>query len=111
MPFSWGRNHSGSGCDTRFLFSCIILGDYEERLPRHAEAYRNFLVENQRLQEERIAAFRQYATDVNEGRFPASCQLIGMEDVTLDEVRRAIEWENLCHIGSATASNKSQVDR
>ncbi|MEM1297078.1 MAG: 3-methyl-2-oxobutanoate hydroxymethyltransferase, partial [Verrucomicrobiota bacterium] len=48
---------SGSGCDTQFLFSDDILGDYEERLPRHAKAYRNFLEENRRLQKERIAAF------------------------------------------------------
>lgn len=26
----------GSGCDTQFLFSWDIMGDYEERLPRHA---------------------------------------------------------------------------
>lgn len=29
---------SGDGCDTQFLFSDDILGDYEERLPRHAKA-------------------------------------------------------------------------
>ena len=33
---------SGTGCDTQFLFSDDILGDYDERLPKHAKAYRNF---------------------------------------------------------------------
>ena len=33
---------SGGGCDTQFLFSDDILGDYDERIPRHAKAYRNF---------------------------------------------------------------------
>src|SRR5712675_2218230 len=51
---------SGSGCDTQFLFSDDILGDYDERLPRHAKAYRNFLEEHRRLQRERIAAFSEY---------------------------------------------------
>lgn len=82
---------SGSGCDTQFLFSCDLLGDYDERLPRHAKAYRNFLMENQRLQLERIAAFKEYAADVQEGRFPERCHLIGMDEAILEEVRRGIE--------------------
>src|SRR6266576_3396248 len=61
---------SGSGCDTQFLFSDDILGDYEERLPRHAKAYRNFLKEYRRLQGERVAAFTEYIADVKKDRFP-----------------------------------------
>ena len=81
---------SGNGCDTQFLFSDDILGDYEERLPRHAKAYRNFLVENRRLQEERIAAFREYIADVKEGKFPERSHLIEMDAKLLDEVMRSI---------------------
>ncbi|NIP97689.1 MAG: ketopantoate hydroxymethyltransferase, partial [Akkermansiaceae bacterium] len=66
---------SGDGCDTQFLFSDDILGDYDERLPRHAKAYRNFLEENRRLQQERIAAFSEYVADVTEGRFPERTHL------------------------------------
>ena len=79
---------SGSGCDSQFLFSDDILGDYEERLPRHAKAYRNFLREYQRLQEERIAAFREYAEEVRTGRFPEDRHLVGIEEA---ELARAIE--------------------
>jgi 3-methyl-2-oxobutanoate hydroxymethyltransferase len=77
---------SGSGCDTQFLFSDDILGDYEERLPRHAKAYRNFLEEHRRLQRERIAAFGEYIADVKEGRFPAQSNLVELEDKLLREV-------------------------
>src|SRR3954470_24142222 len=69
---------SGPGCDTQFLFSDDILGDYDERPPRHAKAYRNFAAEHRRLQEERIAAFREYMADVQSGEFPAEGNLIGM---------------------------------
>jgi 3-methyl-2-oxobutanoate hydroxymethyltransferase len=69
---------SGTGCDTQFLFSCDILGDYDERLPRHAKSYRDFSAERRRLQEERIGAFTEYIADVNEGRFPAKSNLVGM---------------------------------
>src|SRR5437867_1013745 len=67
---------SGSGCDSQFLFSDDILADYDERIPRHAKAYRNFLKEHQRLQQERIAAFQEYAADVKNGRFPAPNNLV-----------------------------------
>lgn len=81
---------SGSGCDTQFLFSDDILGDYDERPPRHARAYRNFAEENRRLQQERIAAFREYIADVQNGRFPERGQLVEMEAASLDEVMRSI---------------------
>jgi len=79
---------SGSGCDSQFLFSDDILGDYDELIPRHAKAYRNFLKEYQRLQNERIAAFKEYADDVKSGGFPKSGNLVEMDE---DEFKRAVE--------------------
>jgi 3-methyl-2-oxobutanoate hydroxymethyltransferase len=81
---------SGTGCDTQFLFSDDILGDYDERLPRHAKAYRNFAEENRRLQHERVAAFGEYISDVKEGRFPEGCHLVEMEAPLLDELMRLV---------------------
>ena len=78
---------SGSGCDTQFLFSCDILGDYDERLPRHAKAYRDFQAEKKRLQDERVAAFREYIADVTEGDFPAKSNLIEMDEAVLEKIR------------------------
>ena len=77
---------SGDGCDTQFLFSDDILGDYEERPPRHAKAYRNFLEEHRRLQRERIAAFSEYVADVKSNRFPASGHLVEMDAAILQKV-------------------------
>ena len=81
---------SGSGCDTQFLFSDDILGDYDDRLPRHAKAYRNFLQENQRLQQERIKAFGEYISDIITGKFPEKGHLIKMDDHLLDEFIQSI---------------------
>ena len=81
---------SGSGCDMQFLFSDDILGDYEERLPRHAKAYRNFLEEHRRLQRERIAAFSEYIADVKGGRFPERCHLVEMDERLLREVSASL---------------------
>ncbi len=82
---------SGTGCDTQFLFSDDILGDYDERLPRHAKAYRNFLEEHRRLQRERIAAFSEYVADVEEGRFPERSHLVEMDERRLREAVESIE--------------------
>ncbi len=82
---------SGDGCDTQFLFSDDILGDYDERIPRHAKAYRDFKAENARLQQERIAAFSEYIADVQGGNFPERGHLIGMKDENLAAAIEAIE--------------------
>tara|TARA_Y100001934_G_scaffold128588_2_gene156135 strand:- start:398 stop:1207 length:810 start_codon:yes stop_codon:yes gene_type:complete len=81
---------SGTGCDTQFLFSDDILGEYDERIPRHAKAYRNFLKEYQRLQEERIAAFKEYVADVKGGQFPAESNLLKMEETEFEEFQRLL---------------------
>jgi 3-methyl-2-oxobutanoate hydroxymethyltransferase len=82
---------SGSGCDSQFLFSDDILSDYDERIPRHAKAYRNFLKEYQRLQEERIAAFKEYAADVKSGAFPEAKHLVAMDEAEFKKAIIAIE--------------------
>jgi 3-methyl-2-oxobutanoate hydroxymethyltransferase len=82
---------SGTGCDTQFLFSDDLLGDYDERIPRHAKAYRNFLEEHRRLQRERIAAFSEYIADVKEGRFPQPRHLVELDQKLLQEVISSLE--------------------
>jgi 3-methyl-2-oxobutanoate hydroxymethyltransferase len=82
---------SGAGCDSQFLFSDDILGDYDERIPRHAKAYRNFRREYQRLQEERIAAFKEYAADVQSGRFPDAGRLVSMDEEAFNKVVKSID--------------------
>lgn len=84
---------SGGGCDTQFLFSDDILGDYDERLPRHAKAYRDFRAEHERLQNERVAAFGEYVADVESGHFPESSNLIEMEDEVMQAFIGSLDKE------------------
>ena len=84
---------SGTGCDTQFLFSDDILGDYDDRLPRHAKAYRNFLEEHRRLQRERVGAFSEYVADVTEGRFPERGNIIEMEESELQQFLTQLDEE------------------
>ena len=76
---------SGGGCDAQYLFSADLLGENRGHIPRHAKTYRNFAAERDRLQRERVAAYKEYIADVGEGRFPAPDNIVDMEDQDLTE--------------------------
>ena len=54
---------SGSDCDGQYLFGNDVLGCTEGRMPRHARVYRDFKKEYQKLQEERVRAFKEFHDD------------------------------------------------
>jgi 3-methyl-2-oxobutanoate hydroxymethyltransferase len=60
---------SGSECDAQYLFSQDILGWNTGHVPRHSRVYRNFREEYERLQRERIGAYREYVEDVKKKTF------------------------------------------
>ncbi|TGV48428.1 3-methyl-2-oxobutanoate hydroxymethyltransferase, partial [bacterium M00.F.Ca.ET.141.01.1.1] len=60
----------GSACDTQYLFSCDVLGTHAGHYPRHAKRYADFVTLEAELQEKRIAAFREYADDIQSGAYP-----------------------------------------
>jgi len=77
---------SGAGCDAQYLFSADLLGENRGHIPRHAKIYRNFAAERDRLQAERVAAYREYIADVTGGAFPDDSQSVGMDDADLARV-------------------------
>jgi 3-methyl-2-oxobutanoate hydroxymethyltransferase len=62
----------GSGAD--------LLGENRGHIPRHARVYRNFAQERDRLQQERIAAYREYIDDINTKSFPQAEHSVGISD-------------------------------
>ena len=76
---------SGGECDVQYLFSADLLGENRGHFPRHAKAYRNFAAERERLQAERIAAYREYIADVAAGAFPAASNTVEMDQSVLDD--------------------------
>jgi 3-methyl-2-oxobutanoate hydroxymethyltransferase len=54
-----------------YLFSEDVLGHGHNHKPRHGKAYRNFAAEFERLQSERIAAFKEFVDDVQTKVYPA----------------------------------------
>ena len=77
---------SGGGCDVQYLFSADLLGENRGHIPRHAKSYRNFAAERDRMQAERVAAYREYIADVASGAFPAQENVVSISDETLARV-------------------------
>ena len=69
---------AGPGCDAQYLFAEDILGTNRGHMPRHSKVYRNFAAEFDRLQDERIAAFREFIADVGSGAYPEDRHLVHM---------------------------------
>ncbi|MER9117134.1 3-methyl-2-oxobutanoate hydroxymethyltransferase [Mesorhizobium sp. M0954] len=61
---------AGPGADAQYLFAEDVLGHTDGHKPRHAKTYRNFAAEFARLQQERIAAFKEFIADVGSGAYP-----------------------------------------
>lgn len=82
---------SGAGCDAQYLFSADLLGENRGHFPRHAKAYRDFAAERDRMQSERIAAYREYIADVRNGAFPEARHLVEMTDDEFEGFKAALE--------------------
>lgn len=71
---------SGQNCDATYLFSADLLGENRGHIPRHAKVYRNFAQERDRLQQERIAAYREYIDDIDRKHFPAEGHSVDIDE-------------------------------
>ena len=54
-------------------------------MPRHSKVYRNFAAEYDRLQAERVAAFSEFAADVQNKAYPEERHIVRMDG---DELRQ-----------------------
>lgn len=75
---------AGTGCDAQYLFAEDVLGYTPGHRPRHAKVYRNFRAELDRLQQERIAAFKEFIRDVETGAYPEEKHLVPIDDAEFE---------------------------
>jgi 3-methyl-2-oxobutanoate hydroxymethyltransferase len=75
---------SGAGCDAQYLFAEDVLGSNRGHIPRHAKVYRDFRSDYERLQQERISAFKEFAADVTSGTFPEPHHTVRIDDEEFD---------------------------
>ena len=81
---------AGAGCDAQYLFAEDILGLNRAHMPRHSKVYRDFATEFDRLQSERIAAFREYVADVADGSYPQVGNLVKMAGAELARFQKLL---------------------
>lgn len=82
---------AGGGCDAQYLFAEDVLGQNRGHMPRHSKVYRNFAAEYDRLQGERVAAFREFVADVQSGAFPENRHVVRMDPAELDKFMRELD--------------------
>ena len=85
----WSRG-AGARSDVQDLFSEDILGENRGHLPRHAKVYRDFAAEFDRLQRERVAAYREFIGDVASGAYPEDSHVVRMDPTEQAEFLRRI---------------------
>lgn len=84
---------AGPGGDGQYLFAEDVLGYTRGHKPRHAKNYRNFRAEYDRLQRERVTAFREFIRDVDDGIYPAEEHTVPVSDTEFDQfVNRLESW-------------------
>ena len=82
---------AGPHADAQYLFAEDVLGHTAGHKPRHAKTYRNFAAEYERLQNERIAAFREFIADVSSSAYPAPEHVVPIAHEEFERFRAAIE--------------------
>jgi len=75
---------AGPGADAQYLFAEDVLGHTRGHKPRHAKTYRNFAAEYERLQIERVSAFKEFISDVQTGTYPATEHVVPISDTEFD---------------------------
>ena len=68
---------AGPDCDGQVQVIHDLLGFFEGFSPKHAKKYAT-------LSETMLAALKQYASDVSEGKFPSAEHSFGMDEELLD---------------------------
>jgi len=82
---------AGAGGDAQYLFAEDVLGYTRGHQPRHAKVYRNFRAEFDRLQQERIAAFKEFRADVDTGAYPEARHTVPIADAEFADFMKRLD--------------------
>ena len=82
---------AGAGCDAQYLFANDILSYTHIHVPRHSKTYRDFAKQYARLQDERVAAFLEFATEVAQRSYPEERYILHMVPAELDGFLTGLE--------------------
>jgi len=82
---------AGTGCDAQYLFAEDVLGSNRGHMPRHSKVYRNFAKEYDRLQAERVKAFKEFVADCDSGAYPEEKHIVRMDPQELKAFMKKLD--------------------
>ena len=82
---------SGADCDAQYLFSADILGENKDFFPRHAKKYIDLSSEYKRLHNERVSAYKEYISDVEDKVFGKKDYSVSIDDNVIEELISSIK--------------------
>lgn len=82
---------AGKYADAQYLFTEDVCGYGVNHKPRHGKVYRNFAPELKRLQDERIAAFKEFKADVDDGGYPEAKHSVTISDEEYDAFLKKVK--------------------
>ena len=82
---------AGRHADAQYLFTEDVCGYGKNHKPRHGKVYRNLGPELDRIQAERIAAFKDYKADVDSGGYPAAEHSVAIRDDEFDAFLKSVK--------------------
>jgi 3-methyl-2-oxobutanoate hydroxymethyltransferase len=81
---------AGPHADAQYLFAEDVLGHTAGHKPRHAKTYRNFAAEFARLQQDRIAAFKEFIADIVSGDYPQPEHAVPISDQEFEAFKATV---------------------
>ena len=85
---------AGGGGDIQFVFAADILGNDPPPYPRQSKQYRQLYKITQEMQAERVAGFREFIDDVQQGRLPGPAHVIDAPDDLIKTFINAVDRED-----------------
>ena len=80
---------AGKYADAKYPFTEDGCGYGKNHKPRNGRTYRSLGPELQKIQDERVAAFREYKADVDSGRYPGYEHTVPIGDAEFDAFMQA----------------------
>jgi len=82
---------AGKHADAQYLFTEDVCGYGVNHKPRHGKVYRELGPELQRIQNERVAAFKEFNADVVGGGYPGPEHTVPVSDDEFEAFLKAVE--------------------
>ncbi|MER9234590.1 3-methyl-2-oxobutanoate hydroxymethyltransferase [Mesorhizobium sp. M0622] len=80
----------GDVCDTQYLFSSDVLGTNKGHYPRHSKKYADIPAALEAVQRLRVDAFRAFADDVAQLRYPERKHEVDIDDTSFAQFQELI---------------------